>query len=199
VSDECQVGAMSRAERRRNGQAAELNDEAVEWAGALRSPAHSQLIVSRTRRSRGSASEPWHEPDEPGVSLTGTVLGQRLHETLKWKERSADLAPMEDFNRSTEEGAEALGLALAGRRCGWRVKRRLQSRLSEGVDWLMVRGTRHVVVEVGGTDEGDLEVLYKRKVSQAQAASWPKGTARAACVVRFVEPKVLFWSSDGTR
>ncbi|WP_434041898.1 MULTISPECIES: hypothetical protein [Sorangium] len=116
----------------------------------------------------------------PGVSLTGTVRGQSLHEALKWKDRPPHLARMEDFNRSTEEGAEALGLALAGRRCGWRVKRRLQSRLSEGVDWLMVEGTRQVVVEMGGTDEGDLEALYKRKVSQAQAAPWPKGTARAA-------------------
>jgi hypothetical protein len=71
---------------------------------------------------------------------------------------------MEDFNRTTEEGAEALALALAGRRCGWTVKRRLQARLSEG----------------------------------AQAARWPKGTARAACVVRFVEPEALFWSDHGS-
>lgn len=105
---------------------------------------------------------------------------------------------MEDFNRVTEEGAEALALALTGRRCGWKVKRRLQSRLSEGADWLIGSGGQNVIVEVGGTDEGDLEMLYKRKVTQAQGASWPKGTARAACVVRFVEPKALFWSSDGT-
>jgi hypothetical protein len=63
----------------------------------------------------------------------------------------------------------------------------------------MVSGASEVIVEVGGTDEGDLDVLYRRKVSQAQGASWPKGMARAACVIRFVEPKVLFWSSDGTR
>jgi hypothetical protein len=53
---------------------------------------------------------------KPGVSLTGTMRGQSLHETLKWRERPTDLAPMEDFNRSTEEGAEALALALSGRR-----------------------------------------------------------------------------------
>jgi hypothetical protein len=137
-----------------------------------------------------------HHPD---VELSGTMRGKDLREALKWKERPAQLAQMEDFNRVTEEGAEALALALSGRRCGWRVKRRLQSRLSEGADWLMVSGTGNVIIEVSGTDAGDLEVLYRRKVSQAQGASWPNGTARAACVVRFVEPKVLFWSSNGTR
>jgi hypothetical protein len=32
--------------------AAELNDEAVEWPGSLRSPAHSQLIVARSAGER---------------------------------------------------------------------------------------------------------------------------------------------------
>lgn len=136
---------------------------------------------------------------QPGIELSGTMRGQDLREALKWTERPAELAHMEDFNRVTEEGAEALALALAGRRCGWSVKRRLQSRLSEGADWLMVSGASEVIVEVGGTDDGDLEVLYRRKVSQAQGASWPKRTTRAACVVRFVEPKVLFWRSDEPR
>jgi hypothetical protein len=136
---------------------------------------------------------------QSGVKLSGTMRGKDLREALKWKERPAQLTEMEDFNRVTEEGAEALALALAGRHCGWRVKRRLQSRLSEGADWLMVSGASEVIVEVGGTDEGGLEVLHRRKVSQAQGASWPRGVARAACMVRFVEPKVLFWSSDGTR
>jgi hypothetical protein len=122
-----------------------------------------------------------------------------LDEVLAWKERPAELADTEDFNRVTEEGAEALALALAGRRCGWSVRRRLQSRLSEGADWLMATGNGNVIVEVGGTDDGDLEALSRRKVSQAQRASWPKRTARAACVVRFVEPKALFWRSDDTR
>lgn len=133
----------------------------------------------------------------PGVKLLGLWRGEDLREAVQWRARPAQLAQMEDFNRVTEEGAEALALALTGRRCGWRVKRRLQSRLSEGADWLMVNGATKVIVEVGGTDEGDLEALYRRKITQAQGASWPKGTARAACVVRFVEPKVLFWSSDG--
>ena len=135
----------------------------------------------------------------PGVELSATVRGKDAREALKWKERPPELARAEDFNRVTEEGAEALALALAGRRCGWRVKRRLQSRLSEGADWLMASDAGDVIVEVGGTDDGDLETLSRRKVSQAQGAPWPKGTVRAACVVRFVEPKVLLWSSDEPR
>lgn len=136
---------------------------------------------------------------QPGVQLSGSMRGNELREAVLWKERSAELAEMEDFNRVTEEGAEALALALTGRRCGWIVRRRLQSRLSEGADWLMASGAHNVIVEVGGTDDGDLEALYRRKVSQAEEASWPKRTMRAACVVRFMDPKVLFWRSDEPR
>lgn len=99
--------------------------------------------------------------------------------------------------RADELRSRWLALAIAGRGCGWTVKRRLQSRLSEGADWLLKSGDDEVILEVGGTDEGDLEALHKRKVHQARAAAWPEGTVRAACVVRFLEPKVLFWSSDG--
>ncbi len=133
----------------------------------------------------------------PRVKLSGLVRGMKLRDALTWKERSAALAALEDFNRVTEEGAEALALAIAGRGCGWTVKRRLQSRLSEGADWLLKSDDDEVILEVGGTDEGDLEALHKRKVHQARAAAWPEGTVRAVCVVRFLEPKVLFWSSDG--
>lgn len=99
----------------------------------------------------------------PGVTLQVTLGGKELREALSWSERPTELAQMEDFNRVTEEGAEALALALAGRQCGWSVRRRLQSRSSEGADWLMASGTAKVIVEVGGTDDGDLDVLQKRK------------------------------------
>lgn len=136
---------------------------------------------------------------EPGVELVGTVRGSDVREALSWRKRSAGLIEMEDLNRSTEEGAEALALALAGRHHRWRVKRRLQSRLAEGADWLMQSGAEQIVLEVGGTDEGDLQALYGRKVRQAQDARWSPRTPRAACVVRFVGPQILFWSSDGHR
>lgn len=136
---------------------------------------------------------------EPGVELAGTVRGSGVREALHWQTRPAALATMEDAKKATEEGAEALALALAGRHCGWKVKRRLQAERSEGADWLMASGTTKVILEVGGTDQGDLEARQRLKVSQAQHASWPRGTVRAACVVRFAGPQVLFWSSDGPR
>lgn len=134
-----------------------------------------------------------------GVELLGTVRGNDLREALTWKKRPAALAPFEDFNRVTEEGAEIIALALAGQRCGWTVKRRLQSTRAEGADWLMKSGADKVILEVGGTDKADLKARYGQKITQAQTASWPKGTLLAACVVSFVEPRVLFWSSDGPR
>jgi hypothetical protein len=134
-----------------------------------------------------------------GVSLVGIVRGDAIRETLRWQKRPAALALFEDFNRVTEEGAEILALALAGQRCGWTVKRRLQSSRREGADWLMTSGTDAIILEVGGTDNDDLNARHGRKITQAQKASWPKRTVRAACVVSFVEPRVLFWSSDGPR
>ena len=83
---------------------------------------------------------------QSGVTLSGTMGGKDLREALHWKERPAELARMEDFDRVTEEGAEALALALTGRRCGWSVKRRLQSRDSEGAGWLMGCGGGKVIV-----------------------------------------------------
>lgn len=136
---------------------------------------------------------------EPGVELSGTVRETDVREVLAWHERPAAFAAMEDFNRVTEEGAEVLALALAARCCGWRVKRRLQSRLAQGADWLLESSGDKIVLEVGGTDEGDLAALHDRKVRQSKAAPWPKRTLRAACVIRFSGPRVLFWSSDGHR
>ncbi len=71
---------------------------------------------------------------EPGVELIATVRDQPLREEVRWTKRPARSAATEDFDSVTEEGAEALALALAFRQCGWRVKRRLQARLAEPHD-----------------------------------------------------------------
>src|SRR5215207_6327381 len=75
---------------------------------------------------------------QPGVRLTGSVRGSVIDEELRWRPRVPDGGVYEDINRVTEEGAEALGLALACSTCAWRVERRLQARLAEGADWLMI-------------------------------------------------------------
>jgi hypothetical protein len=129
---------------------------------------------------------------EPGAVLEASVHGSIIREELRWQPRLAGLDKGEDFNRVTEEGAEALGLALASRHRSWTLVRRLQSRMSEGADWLMRDGSNKLVaLEISGTDEGDLTGLLTRKLKQARASLWARKGRAAACVVRFLEPKAI--------
>lgn len=138
---------------------------------------------------------------QPGVHLTGTVRGNVVDEELRWRSRAPEGAVYEDINRVTEEGAEAIGLALACSTCAWRVERRLQARLAEGADWLMVdpASGATMVLEIGGTDEQDLDALLARKIAQARRSPFSERGTSAACVIRFVEPSVMMQVDDGPR
>lgn len=135
----------------------------------------------------------------PGAHLSGTVQGTTIDEEVRWRNRSPGAAIYEDLNRVTEEGAEGIALALARLHRGWRVERRLQSRLAEGADWLMVdaSGELEVVMEVGGTDEQDLASLFARKLDQARRSPFAEVSTPAACVVRFLEPSAKLGHDDG--
>jgi hypothetical protein len=105
------------------------------------------------------------------------------------------VAATQDNLRVTEEGAVAIALALSARHCRWRVVRCLQSRLSEGADWLMIDAEeRRVVLEVGGTDEGRLEALLSAKLGQARRSLFARHGTPAACVVRFADPRARLQS-----
>ena len=86
----------------------------------------------------------------------------------------ADLAKLEqhDHNRVTEDGAEAVALALAHRDRGWRVVRRLQR--EEHADWLLEEtreGERRVVaLEVSGVDRGGISARLAEKLAQVSLA-----------------------------
>ncbi len=127
----------------------------------------------------------------PGVHLIGVVQGAPLDEEIRWRPRTPGAAVYEDINRVTEEGAEAIGLALACSKSTWRIERRLQARLAEGADWLMIDPSTGstIVLEIGGTDEEDLEALLARKIKQARRSPFSERGTPAACVVRFLEPK----------
>jgi len=58
---------------------------------------------------------------------------------------------------------------------------------------------RELIMEVGGTDEGDVNALFRRKVTQALRSPFSTRSTPAACVVRFVEPVALLWVDDGSR
>ena len=137
----------------------------------------------------------------PGVGLTCDMNGRTISEKLYLRGREHATSAHEDWNRVTEEGAEAIALMLASLHHSLRIKRRLQSRFSEGADWLLtnsVTGAK-VVLEVGGTDEGDLGVLLSRKIAQAKRSPFATRGRAAACVVCFAEPEARLWSDDEPR
>jgi len=136
----------------------------------------------------------------PGVTLDATVHSAPEREELRWSKLPARIASTQDNLRVTEEGAVAIALALSARHCRWRVVRCLQSRLGEGADWLMIDALkRHVVLEVGGTDEGSLGALLSVKMEQARNSIFSRRSRPAACVVRFVEPRALLQSDHEPR
>lgn len=137
----------------------------------------------------------------PGVHLTGLVQDFAVDEELRWRLRTPGAAAYEDINRVTEEGAEAIALALACKVNNWRVERRLQARLSEGADWLMIDPSTEstIVLEIGGTDEQGLQALLARKTEQARRSPFAERGTPAACVVRFLEPAVELRVDNGTR
>lgn len=137
----------------------------------------------------------------PGVHLAARVQGAAIDEEIRWRKRDPGASAHEDLSRTTEEGAEAIALALSRVHRSWRVERRLQSRLAEGADWLLVdiSSGAEVVLEIGGTDAQDISELARRKIEQARRSPLAGVCKPAACVVRFMEPSANLWSDDEPR
>src|SRR5262249_16165631 len=114
---------------------------------------------------------------------------------LAWP--SCDLADLmqHDQNRVTEDGAEAIALALAYCDRGWRVVRRLQR--EEHADWLLEQtsaGTRQLVaLEVRGVDRGRMTARLTEKL--AQVARTSDVDQQWAVIVRFKKPMVTLRST----
>ena len=127
---------------------------------------------------------------EPGVSAEVTLDAESVIATLVWEKRPAADALQLDYHRVTEDGAEAVALALVHSSRSWVVLRRLQR--EEHADWLLRETTsrRLVALEVSGTDEGDEDTRLSAKL--AQVAQSTAARKRAACVVGFLQPRVAF-------
>lgn len=125
---------------------------------------------------------------QPGVSLAlekdtedaGTA-------TLSWRRRDDAGLQQLDHVKVTEEGAEAIALCFVHRAEGWRVRRRLQR--DDFADFLLEMGPQRLALEVSGTDIGSLRGRMKAKLENVAKARYAN---RAACVVRFAEPRAVF-------
>lgn len=114
---------------------------------------------------------------------------------LAWP--GADLGEIEqhDSKRITEDGAEAVALALVHAYGGWRVVRRLQQ--GENADWLLEgsgSGKRRVVaLEVSGVDRGSIAGCLRDKL--IQVAKCREVDQRWAGVVGFEKPNAALHST----
>jgi hypothetical protein len=124
----------------------------------------------------------------PGVAALVTIDAESVAATLSWEARPAADALQLDYHRVTEDGAEAVALALVHASRSWMVLRRLQR--EEHADWLLreTATRRLVALEVSGTDEGDGDVRLSAKLTQVAQSTAAR--RRAACVVGFLEPRI---------
>lgn len=134
-----------------------------------------------------------------GVRLSLDLARVLTSGLLSWP--GADLSKIDqhDHNRITEDGAEAVALALVHRHRAWRVIRRMQR--EEHADWLLEDardGVRQVVaLEISGVDRGGILARISEKL--AQVARSTDVDQRWAGVVGFEEPIAALRSTKRQR
>lgn len=108
--------------------------------------------------------------------------------SLSWSHADMATITLHDHNRITEDGAEAVTLAVMHQHLAWRVVRRMQR--EEYADWLLERtaeaGRETAALEVSGVDRGSIKSRLTEKL--AQVAKSIDVDQRWAGVVGFEHP-----------
>jgi hypothetical protein len=124
----------------------------------------------------------------PGVRLSLDLERVLTNAMLSWPGADMSGIDQHDDNRITEDGAEAVALAVAHRHRAWRVIRRMQR--EEHADWLLEgahEGVRQLVaLEVSGVDRGSIGRRLSEKLAQVDKAT--DADQRWAGVVGFAKP-----------
>jgi len=131
-----------------------------------------------------------------GTNMRIDVESIVLHSVLTWPNVELDALVQHDSNRITEDGAEAIALAVAHRTKDWRVVRRMQQ--EECADWLLEHkgnGARKLVAfEVSGVDRGSIAGRLREKVAQVKKSA--DVDQRWAGVVGFEKPEASLRSAE---
>lgn len=110
------------------------------------------------------------------------------HGELAWPKLDPDFLDQHDTKRLTEDGAEAIALALGHRARGWRVVRRMQQ--GEHADWLLEESSQgdreRIALEVSGVARGGITARLAEKLEQVSHSE--DMDQRWAGVVGFEEP-----------
>lgn len=117
------------------------------------------------------------------------------NESLTWPTADLGRIDQHDDNRITEDGAEAVILAMAHRHRAWCVVRRMQR--EEHADWLLEdtvgSGRQVIALEVSGVDRGSIRARLTKKLTQV--AKSVDVDQRWAGVVGFEKPTATLRSS----
>jgi hypothetical protein len=129
-----------------------------------------------------------------GVSLEIERVAVRGQ--LAWEASEMEMIGRHDHHRITEDGAEAVALALVHQDRGWRIVRRLQR--EEHADWLLEEtgeaAGQLVALEVSGVDRGSLAARMGEKLAQVSRSV--DVDQRWAAVVGFEEPSAALRSTE---
>jgi hypothetical protein len=108
-----------------------------------------------------------------GVNLHMAIENAASGCALMWTVADLAVAKQHDHNRITEDGAEAIALAVAHKTKAWRVVRRMQR--EERADWLLEHDSdgkrRLIAFEVSGVDRGSVLVRMREKLAQVAKSS----------------------------
>ena len=119
------------------------------------------------------------------LATTFDTIDQEV--TLRWEETNP-AADNLDFNRVTEDAAEAIALALVHVVQGWSVRRRAQR--EEHADWLLSDADdRPIALEVSGVDMVDQsrQRLVEKTIQVRRHAN--RRALKIACVVELHPPR----------
>lgn len=117
------------------------------------------------------------------------------HGKLAWPGSDPGFLDQHDSKRLTEDGAEAVALALCHQARGWRVVRRMQQ--GECADWLL-EGTsdshrQRIALEVSGVARGSITARLTQKLNQVLQSE--DVDQQWAGIVGFEEPVAALRSS----
>jgi hypothetical protein len=121
--------------------------------------------------------------------------------TLAWPKSDPVHLEQHDSKRLTEDGAEAVALALSHRAYGWRIVRRMQQ--GESADWLLEETKEgvhsRIALEVSGVARGGITSRLTEKLEQVSGVEDEDVDQQWAGVVGFEEPVAALRSSKAVR
>jgi hypothetical protein len=122
------------------------------------------------------------------------IQNETQRDLMKWTQLDINELVQHDLRRVTEDGAEAVALAIAGKHLGFRVVRRMQR--EESADWLLEgpQARSLEALEVSGVDRGPTARRLNEKRRQVRLVE--DVDRRWVAIVGFEQPQATLVQAD---